>query len=129
MSSGATALGRRQLGLPAGVLRFAESQAAAAVGQIRQAHANKELLEVHAVTVAQVLLTLEDSEQRTRYLNARTTLAALLGLGACRGGRQGSGRRRTTHQLQICGARGRSSEAGMNLAADRACAAAAEDSR
>ena len=82
VSSGAIALGRRQLGLPAGVLRLAESQAAAAVGQIRLAHAYKELLEEHAVTVAQVLLTLEDSEQRTRYLNARATLAALLGLGA-----------------------------------------------
>jgi glutamate 5-kinase len=82
VSSGAIALGRRHLGLTAGVLRLEESQAAAAVGQIRLAHAYKELLEAHEVTVAQVLLTLEDSEQRTRYLNARATLEALLALGA-----------------------------------------------
>jgi glutamate 5-kinase len=75
-------LGRRHLGLAAGTLRLEESQAAAAVGQIRLAHAYKELLEAGEVTVAQVLLTLEDSEQRTRYLNARATLEALLGLGA-----------------------------------------------
>lgn len=82
VSSGAIALGRRHLGLPAGTLRLEESQAAAAVGQIRLAHAYKELLETTGVTVAQVLLTLEDSEQRTRYLNARATLEALLTLGA-----------------------------------------------
>ncbi len=82
VSSGAIALGRRHLGLAAGALRLEESQAAAAVGQIRLAHAYKELLEAHEVTVAQVLLTLEDSEQRTRYLNARATLEALLALGA-----------------------------------------------
>jgi glutamate 5-kinase len=82
VSSGAIALGRRHLGLAAGTLRLEESQAAAAVGQIRLAHAYKELLEEGDVTVAQVLLTLEDSEQRTRYLNARATLEALLALGA-----------------------------------------------
>ncbi|HXN11364.1 MAG TPA: glutamate 5-kinase, partial [Steroidobacteraceae bacterium] len=82
VSSGAIALGRRQLGLPAGALRLEESQAAAAVGQIRLAHAYKELLEEADVNVAQVLLTLEDSEQRTRYLNARATLEALLSLDA-----------------------------------------------
>jgi len=82
VSSGAIALGRRHLGLAPGSLRLEESQAAAAVGQIRLAHAYKELLEAHEVTVAQVLLTLEDSEQRTRYLNARATLEALLRLGA-----------------------------------------------
>jgi len=82
VSSGAIALGRRHLGLPAGTLRLEESQAAAAVGQIRLAHAYKELLEAHGVTVAQVLLTLEDSEQRHRYLNARATLEALLRLGS-----------------------------------------------
>jgi glutamate 5-kinase len=80
VSSGAIALGRRQLQLPAGTLRLEESQAAAAVGQIRLAHAYKELLEAGGVNVAQVLLTLEDSEQRTRYLNARATLEALLSL-------------------------------------------------
>ncbi|HWW20922.1 MAG TPA: glutamate 5-kinase [Steroidobacteraceae bacterium] len=82
VSSGAIALGRRHLNLPAGTLRLEESQAAAAVGQIRLAHAYKELLEESEVTVAQVLLTLEDSEQRTRYLNARATLESLLSLNA-----------------------------------------------
>src|SRR5215475_3772832 len=82
VSSGAIALGRRRLGLKHGALRLEESQAAAAVGQIRLAHAYKELLEASNVTVAQVLLTLEDSERRRRYLNARATLEALLELGA-----------------------------------------------
>jgi len=82
VSSGAIALGRRQLGLPKGSLRLEDSQAAAAVGQIRLAHAYKELLESRDVTVAQVLLTLEDSERRRRYLNARATLESLLALGA-----------------------------------------------
>jgi glutamate 5-kinase len=82
VSSGAIALGRRHLGLPRGALRLDESQAAAAVGQIRLAHAYKELLEEQGVTVAQVLLTLEDSERRRRYLNARATLESLLELGA-----------------------------------------------
>jgi glutamate 5-kinase len=82
VSSGAIALGRRHLGLPRGALRLDESQAAAAVGQIRLAHAYKELLEEQGVAVAQVLLTLEDSERRRRYLNARATLESLLELGA-----------------------------------------------
>ena len=82
VSSGAVALGRRHLGLPSGVLRLEEKQAAAAVGQIRLAHAYKELLEDDDITVAQVLLTLQDSEQRGRYLNARATLLTLLELGA-----------------------------------------------
>ncbi|MGH8298363.1 MAG: glutamate 5-kinase [Steroidobacteraceae bacterium] len=82
VSSGAIALGRRQLGLEKGPLRLEESQAAAAVGQIRLAHSYKELLESRDVTVAQVLLTLEDSERRHRYLNARATLETLLSLGA-----------------------------------------------
>src|SRR6202048_4660921 len=82
VSPGAIALGRRQLGLGKGSLRLEESQAAAAVGQIRLAHAYKELLEASNVTVAQVLLTLEDSERRRRYLNGRATLEALLALGA-----------------------------------------------
>jgi glutamate 5-kinase len=82
VSSGAIALGRRGLGLRGGALRLEESQAAAAVGQIRLAHAYKELFEEHGVTVAQMLLTLEDSERRRRYLNARATLESLLALGA-----------------------------------------------
>jgi len=81
VSSGAIALGRRHAGLPAGRLKLEESQAAAAVGQIRLAHAWKEVLEQHGLKVAQVLLTLDDTEQRRRYLNARSTFLTLLGLG------------------------------------------------
>jgi len=82
VSSGAIALGRRHLGLVQGRLKLEESQAAAAVGQIRLAHAYKELLEAHDITVAQILLTLGDTEQRRRYLNARGTINTLLSLGA-----------------------------------------------
>ncbi len=82
VSSGAIALGRRELKLPAGTLQLEQSQAAAAVGQIALAHIYKELLGASGITVAQVLLTLEDSERRRRYLNARATLSALIELGA-----------------------------------------------
>jgi glutamate 5-kinase len=82
VSSGAIALGRRHLGLGTGKLKLEESQAAAAVGQIRLAHAYKELLDLHEIQVAQILLTLGDTEQRRRYLNARGTLSTLLSLGA-----------------------------------------------
>src|ERR1700716_1785403 len=82
LSPAAIALGRRRRGLKHGMLRVERSQAAAAGGQIRLAHAYKELLEANNVTVAQVLLTLEDSERRRRYLNARATLESLLALGA-----------------------------------------------
>ncbi len=82
VSSGAIALGRRELGLASGRLKLEESQAAAAVGQIRLAHAWKEVLEQRGFTVAQVLLTLGDTEERRRYLNARNTLTTLLRLGA-----------------------------------------------
>ncbi len=82
VSSGAIALGRRHLGLADGRLRLEESQAAAAVGQIRLARAWQEILEERGLAVAQVLLTLEDTEDRRRYLNARATLNTLLGLGA-----------------------------------------------
>lgn len=82
VSSGAIALGRRHLGLGTGKLKLEESQAAAAVGQIRLAHAYKELLDAHGITVAQILLTLGDTEQRRRFLNARGTLNTLLALGA-----------------------------------------------
>jgi len=82
VSSGAIALGRRHLNLGAAKLKLEESQAAAAVGQIRLAHAYKELLDTHEITVAQILLTLGDTEQRRRYLNARGTLNTLLALGA-----------------------------------------------
>jgi glutamate 5-kinase len=82
VSSGAIALGRRHLKLPKGRLRLEESQAAAAVGQIRLARAWQEILEDRGLAVAQLLLTLEDTEERRRYLNARATLDTLLGLGA-----------------------------------------------
>ncbi len=82
VSSGAIALGRRVLGLPRGALRLEESQAAAAAGQIRLAHAYETALAAHGIPVAQVLLTLSDSEVRRRYLNARNTFGALLKHGA-----------------------------------------------
>jgi glutamate 5-kinase len=82
VSSGAIALGRRELGLGRGKLKLEEKQAAAAVGQIRLAHAWKDVLEERGLTVAQVLLTLGDTEERRRYLNARNTLTTLLRLGA-----------------------------------------------
>ena len=82
VSSGAIALGRRSLKLPKGTLRLEESQAAAAVGQIRLAHAYETALAPHGMPVAQVLLTLSDSEMRRRYLNARNTFGMLLKKGA-----------------------------------------------
>jgi glutamate 5-kinase len=82
VSSGAIAMGRRHLGLAGQRLRLEESQAAAAVGQIRLAHAWQEVLEARGLAVAQVLLTFEDTEERQRYLNARATLHTLLSLGA-----------------------------------------------
>ncbi|HKU16287.1 MAG TPA: glutamate 5-kinase [Steroidobacteraceae bacterium] len=82
VSSGAVALGRRQLELSAARLKLEEKQAAAAVGQIRLAHAWKEALELHRLNVAQILLTFGDTEERRRYLNARNTLSTLLRLGA-----------------------------------------------
>ena len=81
VSSGAIAVGRRHLGLVGRDLRLEEKQAAAATGQIRLAHASQETLARHGITVAQVLLTLDDTEERRRHLNARSTLATLLRLG------------------------------------------------
>lgn len=82
VSSGSIALGRGVLALPQGPLALEHSQAAAAVGQIRLARAYEAALEPHGITAAQVLVTLEDTAARKRYLNARATLSALLGLGA-----------------------------------------------
>jgi glutamate 5-kinase len=82
VSSGAIRLGRTHLKLPAGPLRLEESQAAAATGQIQLAHAYQAALARHGITVAQLLLTLDDSEERRRYLNARQTMATLLSLHA-----------------------------------------------
>ncbi|MCG6902765.1 MAG: glutamate 5-kinase [Rhodobacter sp.] len=81
VSSGSIALGRSALALPAGTLPLEQSQAAAAVGQIRLARAYEEVLAPHGLTAAQVLLTLEDSADRRRYLNSRATMEQLLRLG------------------------------------------------
>ena len=82
VSSGAIALGRRRLKMPRGTLKLEEAQAAAAVGQIGLAQAWTEALAANGLTAAQVLLTLDDTEERRRYLNARATLGALMSLGA-----------------------------------------------
>lgn len=82
VSSGAIALGRHVLKLPKGALELEQSQAAAAVGQISLAHAYQELGQARGLTIAQVLLTLGDTEQRRRYLNARHTIQQLLRLHA-----------------------------------------------
>ncbi len=79
VSSGAIALARRSLKLTRKALRLEEKQAAAAVGQIRLAQAWTEALQGVGLTAAQLLLTLEDTEDRRRYLNARATLNTLLG--------------------------------------------------
>jgi glutamate 5-kinase len=78
VSSGAIALGRAVLKLPSGALKLEDSQAAAAVGQIALARAWSESLSAHALTAGQVLVTLGDTEERRRYLNARSTIAKLL---------------------------------------------------
>ncbi len=81
VSSGSIALGRGVLGMGDGPLALEKSQAAAAVGQIRLARAYEEALQPHGITTAQVLMTLEDSVDRRRYLNSRATLEQLLTLG------------------------------------------------
>ena len=81
VSSGSIALGRSVLSLGNADLPLDQSQAAAAVGQIRLAGAYEEALKPHGITTAQVLVTLEDSANRRRYLNSRATLAQLLSLG------------------------------------------------
>ncbi len=78
VSSGAIALGRSVLKLPPGALKLEDSQAAAAVGQIALARTWTEVLGRHGITAGQVLLTLADTEERRRYLNARSTIAKLL---------------------------------------------------
>jgi glutamate 5-kinase len=78
VSSGAIALGRAVLKLPAGALKLEDSQAAAAVGQIALARSWAESLSAHGLTAGQVLVTLGDTEERRRYLNARSTIAKLL---------------------------------------------------
>src|SRR5262249_11899714 len=77
-SSGAIALGRSRLRLGTGPLRLEDSQAAAAVGQIALARTWAEALGRHGITAGQILLTLGDTEERRRYLNARSTIGKLL---------------------------------------------------
>jgi glutamate 5-kinase len=78
VSSGAIALGRSILKLPRGALKLEDSQAAAAVGQIALARTWAEVLGRDGITAGQVLVTLGDTEERRRYLNARSTIAKLL---------------------------------------------------
>jgi glutamate 5-kinase len=82
VSSGAIALGRTIAGLPKGVLKLEDSQASAAIGQIALASAWSHELAKHAIVAGQVLLTLQDTEERRRYLNARATLARLIAMRA-----------------------------------------------
>lgn len=79
VSSGAIALGRAILKLPPGLLKLEDSQAAAAVGQIALARTWSEVLGAHDITAGQILVTLADTEERRRYLNARSTITRLLG--------------------------------------------------
>ena len=78
VTSGAIAVGRRHLDLPAGRLRLDDSQAAAAAGQARLVHAYQDALARHGAATAQLLLTLDDTEDRRRYINALNTLNRLL---------------------------------------------------
>jgi glutamate 5-kinase len=82
VSSGAIALGRTVLDMPKGVLKLEESQAAAAVGQIALARSWAEALGHQGITTGQILVTLGDTEERRRYLNARATLGRLMELRA-----------------------------------------------
>src|ERR1700754_4620953 len=78
VSSGSIALGRAKLKLPRGSLKLEESQAAAAVGQIALARIWSEVLGDHGIRAGQILVTLQDTEERRRYLNARSTISKLL---------------------------------------------------
>jgi glutamate 5-kinase len=78
VSSGAIALGRSVLGLPKGALKLEDSQAAAAVGQIALARIWAEMFHEHRIVAGQILVTLGDTEERRRYLNARATIGRLL---------------------------------------------------
>lgn len=80
VTSGAIALGREWLGLK-GPLRLEEKQAASAAGQVKLAEAWQAAMAPHEIKIAQVLLTLQDTEERRRYLNARATIRTLLDLG------------------------------------------------
>ena len=82
VSSGAIALGARRLKLPkGGRASLEDAQAAAATGQIALSQVWAELLGAEGLTAAQILVTLDDLEDRRRYLNAAATLSRLLALG------------------------------------------------
>lgn len=81
VTSGAIALGRKRLRLD-GPLRLDEKQAASAAGQAALVEAWQSAFARHKIAVAQILLTLDDTENRRRYLNARATFSTLLDLGA-----------------------------------------------
>lgn len=82
VSSGAVALGRDALGLSSKSLKLEEKQAAAAAGQLRLMRAWQDAFQEHNIPVAQALLTIDDTETRRRWLNARATLNTLLEAGA-----------------------------------------------
>ena len=82
VSSGAIALGRGLLGLSAVTLTLEQSQAAASAGQIALSQAWAEALGRHQIVTGQILITPNITEERRYYLNARTTIQTLLGLGA-----------------------------------------------
>jgi len=81
VSSGAIAIGSTTLGINKQRAKLEDLQAAAAAGQAQLVYAYSEALAVHGITTAQVLLTLEDTESRRRFLNARGTLGRLLERG------------------------------------------------
>jgi glutamate 5-kinase len=82
VSSGSIAMGRHLLGLSGRTLRQDEAQATAACGQITLMQAYQQMLSMHHIQAAQLLLTLEDTETRQAYLNVRSSLFCLLELGA-----------------------------------------------
>jgi glutamate 5-kinase len=82
VSSGAIALGRTVAALPRGALKLEDSQASAAIGQIALASEWSRALGHHHIVAGQVLLTLQDTEERRRYLNARATLGRLFAMRA-----------------------------------------------
>ena len=81
VSSGSIALGRKVLSLPDSSLSLEQSQASAAVGQIQLAQAYQEALAQYSIRTAQILVTLEDSKDRRRYLNSQATVETLLEMG------------------------------------------------
>ncbi|MCP4395046.1 MAG: glutamate 5-kinase [Alphaproteobacteria bacterium] len=83
VSSGSIAVGRKNLGFkPEDVLHLQEKQAAAATGQLKLAHAYKEVMAQHKIVISQILLAFNNTENRQQYLNARNALKTLVRLGA-----------------------------------------------